>query len=192
MSFTLEEAKLWDHVLGTAISPPLVQSKTDDNEERAESIHQRFLKVKEFSDDTRWTVVKVGRMCTETVEKGFSALKSLTTWTPKELWEHLQTPVYPSELGIRIKHPRQAAPTRLQEMSQSFSRKSEMSPSEISDLNNHDRIIHTLNSLDTQLKPLSGDFQSWRQREGHSQKSYSKALRRRGATPGQTKTQGHC
>lgn len=91
MSFALEEAKLWDHVLGTAISPLVFQLKTDDNKERAESIYQRFLKVKKFSDDTRWTVAKVGRMCTETVEKEFSALKSLTTWTPKELWDHLQT-----------------------------------------------------------------------------------------------------
>ena len=53
MSFALEDAKLWDHVLGTVISPPVLQSKLDNSEEQAERVYQQFLKVKEFSDNAR-------------------------------------------------------------------------------------------------------------------------------------------
>ena len=67
MSFALEEAKLWDHVLGTAIPPPTLVTTTNDDEERAKRIYQRSLKIKDFNDDSRRTVAKIGRMCTETV-----------------------------------------------------------------------------------------------------------------------------
>ena len=86
MSFALEEAKLWGtQNRDTAIPRPALQSKPDDNEERTERIYRRSLKVKEFSDDSRRTVAKVGLMCTETVQKEVLALRSLTTWTPKDL-----------------------------------------------------------------------------------------------------------
>ena len=91
MSFALEEAKLWDHVFGTAISPLVLQLNPDNSEEQAERVYQQFLKVKEFSDDACRTVAKIGRMCTKTVQKELLALNSLTIWTPKKLWDHLQT-----------------------------------------------------------------------------------------------------
>ena len=77
MSFALEEAKLWDHVLGTAIPAPALTAKDDDDEERVERIYQRSLKIKDFSDDSRRTVAKIGRMCTETVQKEFLSKNEL-------------------------------------------------------------------------------------------------------------------
>ena len=77
MSFALEEAKLWDHVLGTAIPPPTLVATTNDDEERAERIYQRSLKIKYFNDDSRRTVAKIGRMCTETVQKEFLSKNTL-------------------------------------------------------------------------------------------------------------------
>ena len=49
--FALEEAKLWDHVLGMAISLLVLQSKPDNSGKQAERVYQQFLKVKEFSND---------------------------------------------------------------------------------------------------------------------------------------------
>ncbi len=34
MSFALEEARLWRHVEGTAVSPPQLKAKEDDSEDR--------------------------------------------------------------------------------------------------------------------------------------------------------------
>ncbi len=33
MSFALEEARLWRHVEGTAVAPPLLEARPDDNED---------------------------------------------------------------------------------------------------------------------------------------------------------------
>ena len=158
MSFALEEAKLWDHVLGTAVPPPLLHPKPDDNEERTERIYQRYLKFKEFSDDARCTVAKMGCICTETVQKEFLALKSLTTWNPKDLWEHLKTRYTLqnwaskwSTLGkLHSIHQRDCKNVA------EFISKIQDVTSEITDLNitiEETIIIHTLNSLDSHFKP---------------------------------------
>ena len=44
MSFALEEARLWRHVEGTAVSPPLLQAKNDDSKDRMEKIFARTYK----------------------------------------------------------------------------------------------------------------------------------------------------
>ena len=89
MAFALEETKLWDHVLGTAIPPPTLLLKNNNTKERSERIYQRLLKIKEHTDNVWQMVAKIGRMCTEMVQKEFLALKPLTTWNPKDLWNYL-------------------------------------------------------------------------------------------------------
>lgn len=158
MSFALEEANLWDHVLGTAIPPPVLQPKPDDNEERTERIYQRFLKVKEFSDDARRAVAKICQMCTETVQNEILALRSLTTWTPYDLWDHLKarytSQSWASKWNTLVKlhsiHQRDCANVA------EFISKIRDVTSEINDLNitiDEAIILHTLTSLDTQFNP---------------------------------------
>ena len=69
MSFALEEARLWRHVEGTTVSPPALEAKEDDSEDRMEKIFARKEKICEFQDNTRKTVAKIGKMCTDTVQK---------------------------------------------------------------------------------------------------------------------------
>ena len=69
MSFTLEEARLWRHVEGTAVSPPALKAKEDDSEDRIEKIFARKGRICEFQDNARKTVAKIEKMCTDTVQK---------------------------------------------------------------------------------------------------------------------------
>ena len=91
MSFALEEARLWRHVEGTAIAPPPLMPKGDDSEDRMERIYARDEKICEFQDNARKAIAKIGKMCTETVQKEFLSVKASREWTPKELWNHLKT-----------------------------------------------------------------------------------------------------
>ena len=157
MAFALEEAKLWDHVVGTASPPPALVPKENDTEERSERIYQRTLKIKDHTDDVRRTVAKIGRMCTETVQKEFLTLKPLTAWIPKDLWDHLKTRYTLqnwtskwSTLGkLHSIHQRDCKNVA------EFISKIRDITSEISDLNitmDEAIIIHTLNSLDDHFK----------------------------------------
>ena len=91
MSFALEEARLWRHVEGTAIPPPPLMPKGDNSEDRMERIYARDEKICEFQDNARKAIAKIGKMCTETVQKEFLSVKVSREWTPKELWDHLKT-----------------------------------------------------------------------------------------------------
>ncbi len=42
-------------------------------------------KMFEFQDNTRKAVAKIGKMCTDTVQKKFLFVKTSREWTPKEL-----------------------------------------------------------------------------------------------------------
>ena len=157
MLFALAEAKPWDHVLGTAVPPPALLPKDNDTEERSERIFQRFLKIKEHTDDARRTVAKIGRMGTGTVQKEFLALKPLT-WNPKDLWDHLKTRYTLqnwaskwSTLGkLHSIHERD-----YKNVAEFISKIRDVA-SEITDLNitmDEAIIIHTLNSLEAHFKP---------------------------------------
>ena len=124
------------------------------DEERVERIYQRSLKIKDFSDDSRRTVAKTGRMCTETVQKEFLSKNELAKWTPKELWDHLQIrntlQNWASKWNTLGKlhsiHQRDCA---------EFISKIRDIKLEINDLKitmDEAITIHTLNSLDTQFK----------------------------------------
>ena len=67
MSFALEEARLWRYVEETAVSPPLLKAKEDDSEDRREDIFAGEEKLCEFQDNTSKAVVKIGKMCIDTV-----------------------------------------------------------------------------------------------------------------------------
>ena len=67
MSFALEEARLWRHVERTAVAPPSLEAKPDDNEDRMERIYAREEKICEFQDNARKAIAKIGKMCTDTV-----------------------------------------------------------------------------------------------------------------------------
>lgn len=69
----------------------MIMPNADDTEEKMEQIYQCSLKIKDFDDDSRQTIAKIGRMCTETVQKEFLSLKDLAAWNPTVLWEHLKT-----------------------------------------------------------------------------------------------------
>ena len=91
MSFALEEARLWRHVEGTAIPPPPLMPKGDNSEDRMERIYARDEKICEFQDNARKAIAKIGKMCTETVQKEFLSVKASREWTPKKLWDHQKT-----------------------------------------------------------------------------------------------------
>ena len=56
-----------------------------------EKIFAREEKICEFQDNARKAVAKIGKMCTDTVQKEFLSVKASREWTPKELWSHLKT-----------------------------------------------------------------------------------------------------
>ncbi len=76
MSFTLEDSRLWKHVEGTAVAPPSLKPKEDDSEDRMEKIFAREEKICEFEDNARKAVGKIGKMCTDTVQKEFLLVKA--------------------------------------------------------------------------------------------------------------------
>lgn len=90
MTFALQDAKLWDHIMGSAKRPPELKETSDDDEDRKERIYQRWKKVRDFDLDVRKTAAKISRMCTDTVQKEFLAVKTSTEWDPKELWDWLK------------------------------------------------------------------------------------------------------
>lgn len=71
MSFASEEARLWRHVEGTAVSSPRLEPKKDDSEDRMEKIFAREEKICEFEDNARKAVAKIGKICIDTTKKVF-------------------------------------------------------------------------------------------------------------------------
>ncbi len=55
-----------------------------------EKIFVREEKICEFEDNARKAVAKIGKMCTDTVQKEFFLVKASKEWMPKDLWKHLK------------------------------------------------------------------------------------------------------
>ena len=85
MTFALQDAKLWNHIIGSARRPLELQETEDNNEDRKERIYQRWEKIRNFDLDARKTAAKISRMCTNTVQKKFLAVKSSVELDLKEL-----------------------------------------------------------------------------------------------------------
>ena len=83
MTFALQDAKLWDHIMGSARRPPELKETSNDDEDRKERIYQRWEKVRDFNLDVRKTAAKISRMCADTAQKEFLAVKTSTRWDPR-------------------------------------------------------------------------------------------------------------
>ncbi len=55
-----------------------------------EKIYARDKKICEFQDNARKAVAKIGKMCTDTVQKEFLSVKASKEWIPKNFREHLK------------------------------------------------------------------------------------------------------
>ena len=53
-------------------------------------IYDREEKICEFQDNSRKVVVKIGKICTNTVQTEFLSIKASKEWIPKNLWERLK------------------------------------------------------------------------------------------------------
>ena len=88
MQMALEDALLWDFVLGTIKEPkpymPAAEKWTDDMYDRAEA---REDKIKLYGQKERQTAAKIQMMCSDTIEKDFLAVKK--DWKPEALCKHL-------------------------------------------------------------------------------------------------------
>ena len=85
MSFALEEARLWRHVKETAVAPPPpLKAKEDDSDNQMEKIYAQEEKICEFQDNACKAIAKIGKMCTETVQKEFFSVKASRDCTPKD------------------------------------------------------------------------------------------------------------
>ena len=45
MTFALQDAKLWDHIMGSVRRPPELKETLNDNEDRKERIYQQWEKI---------------------------------------------------------------------------------------------------------------------------------------------------
>ncbi len=90
MTFGLQEAKLREYISDTAIRPPELKSKADDDEDRQEWICQRSEKIRDFDQDVQKATAKILKMCSSTVQKEFLSFHKSTEWKPKDLWKWLE------------------------------------------------------------------------------------------------------
>lgn len=91
MTLALQDTKCWNHIMGFARRPPeLKATPGDDDEDRKERIYQCWQLIQDFEQDLRQTTSKISRMCTDTVQKEFLAIKPSNEWEPKELWDWLK------------------------------------------------------------------------------------------------------
>lgn len=90
MALALQDTKFWDHITGFARRPPELKETSDDDDDRKERIYQRWQLIQNFDQNLRKTATKVSKMCTNTVQKEFLAIKPSNEWDPKELWDWLK------------------------------------------------------------------------------------------------------
>ena len=158
MTFALQEAKLWEHISGTAMRPPELKSRTDDDEDRQERIWQRSEKIRDFDQDVQRATAKISKMCSSTVQKEFLSLHKSTEWKPKDLWEWLEKRYTLQNFASKwtalgklhgIQHSECKNITDY--MSQIKDARSEIEDLKIS--MDDAIVIHALNNLDSQFRP---------------------------------------
>ncbi len=76
--------------MGSARRPPELKETENKDEDRKERIYQRWEKIRDFDLDVRKTAAMISKMCTDTVQKEFLAVKTSTEWDPKELLDWLK------------------------------------------------------------------------------------------------------
>ena len=158
MTFALQDAKLWGHIDGSARRPPVLKEKPDDDEDRKERIYQRWEKIQDFDLNVIKTTAKISRMCSDTVQKEFLAVKNSTEWDPKELWDWLKKRYTLQNFASKwsaldklhaIRH------SECKNVTEYMSRIKDAS-AEIDDLRisiSEAVVIHALNNLDSHFRP---------------------------------------
>ncbi|MCJ1347562.1 hypothetical protein MMC31_005787 [Peltigera leucophlebia] len=144
--------------MGSARRPPELKETSDDDEDRKERIYQRWKEIRDFDLDLRKTTAKISRMCTDTVQKEFLAVKTSTKWDPKELWDRLKKRYTLQNFALKwnaldklhaIRH------SECENVSENMSRIKDAS-AEIEDLKinvSEAVVIHALNNFDSHFRP---------------------------------------
>ena len=76
MSFALKKVRLWRYIERTAIAPPPLMLKRDNSEDQIEKIYVQDEKICKFKDNACKVIAKIGKMCTEIVQKVFLSVKA--------------------------------------------------------------------------------------------------------------------
>ncbi len=74
----------------TVISSPLLEAQKDKSDDQMKKIYDREKEICKFQHNTRKVVVKIGKMCTDTIKKEFLSVKDSKNWIPKDFWEHMK------------------------------------------------------------------------------------------------------
>lgn len=67
ITFGFHNAKLWDHVNGSARRPLELKKLSDDNEDRKECIYQQREKIQDFDLKIIITIAKISKICSDIV-----------------------------------------------------------------------------------------------------------------------------
>ncbi len=59
MTFALYDAKLWDHIMGSARRPLELKETKNNDEDRKECIYLRWENIRDFDPDVRKTAAKI-------------------------------------------------------------------------------------------------------------------------------------
>ncbi len=78
MTFALQDAKLWDHIIATTRRPPGLEKTEKDNKDRKKCIYQRQKNIRDFDLNIQRTSAKISKMCTYTIKKKFLVFKNST------------------------------------------------------------------------------------------------------------------
>lgn len=76
MSFTLNKVRLWRHVEKTVLVHSCLKPKEDNSEDQIKKIFAREEKICEFEDNALKTIAKIGKICTNTVQKELFLVKA--------------------------------------------------------------------------------------------------------------------
>lgn len=158
MTLALQDTKCWNHIMGFARKPPDLKATSDDDEDRKERIYQRWQLIEDFEQESRKTTTKISRMCTDTVQKEFLAIKPPNEWEPKELWDWLKNRYTIQSLAMKWNALEKLHAIRHSEcknVTEYMGRIKEVS-AEIADLEitiSEAVLIHALTNLDSTFRP---------------------------------------
>ena len=76
--------------MGSARRSPELKETKNDYEDKKKPVYQQWEKIWDFHLDVQKTAAKISRMCADTLQKEFLAVKISTEWDPKELWDWLK------------------------------------------------------------------------------------------------------
>ncbi len=69
--------------------PELKETKNNDRDGK-ERFYPQWEKIRNFDQDVQWTAAKISKICIDTVQKKFLAIKNSTEWDSRKLWDWLK------------------------------------------------------------------------------------------------------